>query len=101
MQSIFEELYSGNVRPVTEGYVKNLAYMEAVSVKNGYLDKLTATLNKSEKELLDKYSEARAVIGDMENFNTFSYALRFGILLMVEAFTKGYKASGESGAYEE
>ena len=96
MQSIIRELYSGEISPDSKVYEKDTAYQEAVRTTNGYLEKLTATLDESEKELLEKYSEARAVVDSMVNFDNFSYALRFGVMLMIEVLTKG----GEGGEKE-
>ena len=100
MQSIFRELYNGEVSPDSKNYRQDPAYIEAVRAKSGYWDSLTASLDESEMELLEKYGEARTEIDSLINFDTFSYALRLGILLMVEAFTDGSKINIESGEHE-
>jgi len=100
MQSIIRELYNGEVSPDSKNYEQDSVYQEAVRVKNVYLDKLTATLDESEKELLEKYGEARATVDSIVNFDNFSYALRLGVLLMVEVFTNGNGTNGEGGAEE-
>jgi len=44
----------------------------------------TRTLNDSEKELFEKYCEAQSEIEGIVNYDTFTYSLRFGIMLMIE-----------------
>ena len=54
MQSIFEELYNSERNPNITVCGKNYAYQKAISVKNSYKDKLTATLSESQKEMLER-----------------------------------------------
>ena len=91
MQSIFEQLYNGEISPDSTEYGKKPAYQKAMHVKNSYLDKLEATLSESEKKLFENYSEARSIVEGVVHLDIFSYALRLGILLMVEAFANGSK----------
>ena len=91
MQSIIKELYYGNISPDSKNYGQDQSYQKAIRVKNGYRDKLEETLDESEKKLLEQYAESRSIIEDIVNCDTFSYALRLGILLMVETFANGNK----------
>ena len=81
MRNIFKELYNGEISPETKEYIHDTAYKDAVRVKIGFLNKLTETLGEPEKELLEKYSEARMEEDSIINYYAFSYALRLGILL--------------------
>lgn len=60
--------------------------MRAAGVKNDCLDKLAAALDDNEKMLFDKYCSAQGEIEDISQLDAFSYALKFGILLMIETF---------------
>ena len=91
MRSIFEQLYNGEISPDSTEYGKNPAYQKALRVKMGYLDKLEEALNESQNELLEKYAEANGFVEGVVHLDIFSYALRLGILLMVEAFANGSK----------
>ena len=85
MQSVIKELYHGNIRP-EESYYQNPSYAEAARVQRDTFEKLTKSLSGVEKELLDNFLEAKAKFDSITNFDTFSYALRFGVLLMTETF---------------
>jgi len=87
MNSIFEELYHGNIRPDARFYRPDSPFAEAANIKHSIREKLNATLKSSEKELFEKYCEAQAEIEDIVNYDTFVYGLKFGILLMAETFT--------------
>ena len=88
MQSILRELYYGNIRPESKFYAKDSPFVQAARVKVDCLEKMAA-IGETEKELLDKYAAAQSEIEGIVNYDTFTYALRFGILLMVEIFTNG------------
>ena len=89
MQSIMKELYYGNIRPDSRFYAKDSPFMKAAHVKRDCLEKLVPMLNETEKELLEQYTEAQAETESIVDYDIFSFALRFGVLLMVEIFTKG------------
>ena len=86
MSSILEELYSGNIRPDSRMYGKDSPFVEAARLKAKNLEKLMATLNDSEKELLEKYCDAQGEAESITRYDTFTYALKFGMLLMIEVF---------------
>lgn len=87
MQSIIEELYYGNIRPNSKRYGKDSPFMEAVQLRERNKTRLLELLNETEKEIFEKYCDAHGDIEDITRYDTFSYALKFGILLMVEIFT--------------
>ena len=95
MQSIIKELYYGNIRP-EESYDSNKSYAKAARVQRDAYEKLSQSLGETEKELLENFLEAKAKIESITNFDTFSYALRFGVLLMAEIFI-GNENTGAGG----
>ncbi len=100
MRSILEELYNGNIRPDSRFYGQNSPFVKAARIKSDSLDKLTESLDDAEKELFEKYCEAQGDIESITRYDTFTYALRVGVLLMVEIFVSGYGIAGEGGAVE-
>jgi hypothetical protein len=86
MQSVLEELYYGNIRPDARCYGQDSPFAQAARLKQRNLEKLMDTLNDSEKELFEKYSDAQADLEEITRYDTFTYALKFGILLMTEVF---------------
>ena len=108
MQSIFEKLYNGEISPDSTDYGKNPAYQKAVRVKIDYFDKLDESMSESQKELFENYSEASGIVEGVVHLDIFSYALRLGIMLMVETFSNENKLTAnnikiifESGVCEE
>lgn len=93
--NILEELYYSNIRPDSRVYPPNSPFVEAAHLKKKNLDKLMSALNDSEKETFEKYCEAQADIESITRYDTFTYALKFGILLMVEVFSKERGEFGE------
>ena len=85
--NILEELYCGNIRPDARVYPQNSPFAEAAKLKNRNLDKLMSVLNESEKETFEKYCDAQSDIESITRYDTYTYALKLGILLMIEIFT--------------
>jgi len=86
MTSILEELYLGNIRPDSRMYGQDSLFVQAARLKHDNLEKLMAALNDSEKELFEKYCDAQGEIEGITRYDTYTYALKFGILLMAEVF---------------
>jgi len=86
MQSILEELYYGNIRPDARCYGQDSPYAQVANLKQRNQEKLMATLNESEKELFEKYCDAQEELEEITRYDTFTYAMKFGILLMTEVF---------------
>jgi len=89
MSNILEELYKGNI--IFEGfdYDKDSPFVKAAQKKADSMMELTATLDDSQKELLNGYIEAQGDIESITRYDTYIASLKFGILLMVEVFVKG------------
>lgn len=96
MQSILEELYYGNIRPDSRRYGQDSPFVEAARLKSANLDKLMAKLDDPEKDLFEKYCDAQAEIEGITRYDTFTYALKLGILLMTEVFMGNGDITGES-----
>lgn len=95
MMNILEELYYGNIRPDSRVYPPNSPFVEAAKLKNKNLEKLMAALNDSEKETFEKYCDAESDIQSITRYDTYTYALKFGILLMIEIFMGKSEVVGE------
>ena len=89
MESILRELYHGNIRPDSKFYGQDSSFVKAARIKHDSMEKLMESLGEPEKELLEKYHDAQGEIDDIVRFDTFTYALRLGALLMVELYKSG------------
>jgi hypothetical protein len=86
MKNILEELYCRNIRPDSRCYGPESPFAEAARLKRKSHEKLMERLNTSEKELFEEYCDAQGEMESITRYDTFTYALRFGILLMTEIF---------------
>ena len=84
MKSIMEELYMGNIGFDSAHYPKDSPFVKAAERKLENMEKLTATLNDSQKELFENYCDAQGDIEGITRYDTFTASLRFGVLLMIE-----------------
>jgi len=89
MLNILRELYHGNIRPDCKQYEKDSPFMKAVRVKYDCLGKLAKTMDKRQKKLFEQYCDASREIEDIARYDNFSYALRLGVMLMVEVYDEG------------
>ena len=90
MKSILEELYFGSIHQNFELHAKDPAYAEASQLKEINYEKLLDMLNESEKERFEKFLDADGELKGIEHYNTFTYAFKFGALLMIEIFADMY-----------
>lgn len=86
MQDILEELYMGNIGFDAGHYPQDSPFVKAARRKHDSLEKLMASLNDSEKELFEQYTDAQGDIEGITRYDTYAAALKFGILLMAEIF---------------
>ena len=93
--NILEELYYGNIYPDSRVYSPNSPFVEAERLKNKNLDKLMSILNDEGKVTFEKYCDAESDIENITRYDTYTYALKFGILLMAEIFTGKSEVVGE------
>lgn len=82
--SIIEELYLENIRPSSRMYPADSTVAKAMESKNRYYDELKEKMDDAGKELFEKYCNAQADIDEAVQYDMFVYALRFGVLLMME-----------------
>ncbi|HMM05288.1 MAG TPA: hypothetical protein PKD52_01235 [Clostridiales bacterium] len=54
-----------------------------------------AMLDDSGKEVFEKYCDAQGDIENITRYDTFTYALKFGVLLMTELFMNSSDVVGE------
>ena len=87
MQSIINELYNGNICPNRNVHGQDSPFVKAARIKVDCTKQLKEKLDNSEYELFEKYCEVNSEIEGIMSFNTFDYALRFGIQLMIEIFS--------------
>lgn len=84
MQSIFEELYHGNIRPDSRIYAKDSPFVKAAHVKKESMDKLMETMNETQKELFEVYADAEGEIDGITRYDIFTYSFILGSSLMME-----------------
>jgi len=89
MKSILEELYMGNIGFDSGAHAPDSPFAKAVFKKHDCMERLTATLNDSEKILFDAYCDAAGEMEDISRYGAFERALKFGMLLMAEVFKEG------------
>ena len=89
MKSILEELYIGNIGFDSWQYGKDSPFVKAAQKKMENMEKLTETLNDSQKELFENYCDAQGDIESITRYDTFTAAIKFGTLFMMEILTKG------------
>ena len=84
MRSSLEELYMGNIGFDAGYYGQNSPFVKAAKRKLDSMEKLSASLNDAEKELFEQYCDAQGDIEGITRYDTYTNALKFGILLMIE-----------------
>ena len=93
--NIIEELYYGNISPNLRAYSPDSPFAKAAELKSKNLDKLMSVLNDDEKEIFKKYCCAQADVERISRYDTYTYSLKLGALLMVEIFTGKSEVVGE------
>ena len=88
---MLEDLYMGNVGFDAGYYSQNSPFVKAARRKLDSMEKLSASLNEAEKELFEQYCDAQADIEGITRYDTYTSALKFGILLMTEIFIGEYE----------
>ena len=91
MDSIINELYYGNIRPVEQ--MGGLAAEAAVIMKRVHEneDRLEASLNEQEKELLRTIQDDRLDAASIIEEQRFREAFILGARLMIEILTGGHQ----------
>ena len=80
-----ENLYNGNIVPCDSEMMKsNPRYQEALALVGRLQDELSATLNKEQKELFEKYLTAENELSIVINEETFKTGYRLATQIMIE-----------------
>lgn len=87
MQSVLEELYMGNIGFDVRHYDQDSPFVKAARRKRDSMEKLMASLNETEKAIFEEYTDAESDIEGITRYDTFTDALKFGVLLMAEIFS--------------
>ena len=87
MNSAIQELYD-NYRQSPKKYPPDSPYHESICLLNRNLDKLMEQLNDSEKVTLEKFCDAQGELEDITHYAAFSDGIKFGLLLMAEAYSQ-------------
>lgn len=95
MKNILEELYDGNIQPGARIYGKDTPFAQAEYFMNRNGQNLTDTLSDAQKEVFEKYCDAHSDMDRIARYDAFTYALKFGILLMTEIFINNSEVVGE------
>ena len=86
MRSILKELAHDNITTVSRACWQDPAYKKSVQVGARLEEKLLATLNEEEKELLEKYKDETMYQCCVEGNDRFIHGFKLGLTLTAEAF---------------
>ena len=86
MRSVLEALYNGDIQVTSRSYEPDSPFERLTKLKERNLNDLMKLLNDSGKEVFEKYRGTQDEIDVITHYDTYSYALKLGILLMVEVF---------------
>ena len=84
--TILEELYMGKISFFERRIPPSTAYTKAMKNRADVEEKLAATLNEEEKQLLEQLGNAEGDICDFIRYDTYAAAFKLGVLLMAEIF---------------
>jgi mannose-6-phosphate isomerase class I len=85
---ILEELWYGNITPTEYSRIENNAnYKEALRLVNHNQERLKATLNDEQKELLEKLLTANEEFSIIIELDCFKVGFKLGARLTIEAYT--------------
>ncbi len=101
MRSVLEELYYGNIHGDSRMYAKDSAFVQAAKRKVKHMNALAEMLDEQGKEEFDQYCDAQGDIEGITRYDTFTYALKLGILLMTEVFMTSSEVVGEDLSFED
>ncbi len=85
---ILEELWYGNITPTEYSRIENNDnYKEALRLVNQNQERLKATLNDEQKELLEKLLSASEEFANLIELDCFKVGFKLGSILTIEAYT--------------
>ena len=83
MRSILEELFYGNICPNTDCRSQDKETKQLMGYIADHHDNLLSTLNKQQKEILEKFDDCYNELIDINEREIFSYAFKLGARLML------------------
>ena len=83
---ILEELYYGNIRPDVKIYSKDSLFVESAHLREKNREILLESLNESQKETFEKFTDIQDEMDDISYYQKFTYGFKLGVMLMAEAF---------------
>ena len=83
MRSILEELFYGNICPNTDCRSRDKETKQLMGYIADHHDNLLATLNKHQKEILEKFDDCYNELTDINERVLFSYAFKLGARIML------------------
>lgn len=84
---ILEELWYGNITPTEYSCIENNAYYkEALNLLNKNQERLKATLNDEQNELLEKLLTASEEFANIIELDSFKVGFKLGARLTIEAY---------------
>ena len=85
---ILEELWYGNITPTEYSRIENNTnYKELLKVVTQNQERLKATLNDEQKELLEKLLTANEEFSNIIELDCFKIGFKLGTRLTLEAYT--------------
>ena len=85
---ILEELWYGNITPTEYSRIENnVNYKEALRLVNQNQERLKATLNDEQKELLEKFLTASEEFANLIELDCFKVGFKLGAKITIEAYT--------------
>ncbi len=84
---LLEELYYGNIRPVTTGCDQNPEYTDLIRLREINRENLLEHISEKEKITFEKFDAAQSEADDIAQYQKFAHGFRLGLLLMAEAST--------------
>ena len=83
--TVLENLYNGNIEPTDSDSLKNnVRYKEGLRLVGRLQDELSATLNKEQKELFEKYLTAANELSVVIDEEVFTAGYRLATQIMIE-----------------
>ncbi len=96
MNSIFDDLYYGNIRPWEKTMAAEVEYCKSVTEVTSAERKLLSSLDGEQKSLLETLIKAQSDILEMSCREYYFEGLRLGIRLMAEIYEgKGKKFTSD------
>lgn len=86
--TILEELWFGNITPTEYNRIENnVNYKKALGLVNLNQERLKASLNDEQKDLLEKLLTASEEFENLIEFDCFKVGFKLGVRFTIEAYT--------------